>query len=113
MYLENNDVGEEEDAEDVECEAIDVLTWEKNNRLCVVPQEYRLEVPRQHHNGQVATHWGRYRTQELVSQNFICDKWSEEVARYVAGCINCQKSKADRHSRQTKLVPMPTRERLF
>ena len=25
----------------------------------------------------------------------------------------CQKSKADRHSRQTKLVPMPTVERSF
>ena len=41
------------------------------------------------------------------------DKWSEDVARYVAGCVKCKKSKADRHSRQTKLVPMPTRERPF
>jgi len=35
------------------------------------------------------------------------------MAKYVAGCIRCQKAKADRHSRQTKLVPMPTRERPF
>ena len=27
--------------------------------------------------------------------------------------MKCQKSKADRHSRQTKLVPMPTGERHF
>ena len=26
----------------------------------------------------------------------------------MAGCVKCQKSKSDRHSRQTKLVPMPT-----
>jgi len=61
----------------------------------------------------VASHWGRHRTQELVSRNFGCDKWQEDVANYVVGCIRCQKAKADRHSRQTKLVPMPTGERPF
>ena len=35
------------------------------------------------------------------------------MARYVAGYMKCQKSKADRHSGQTKLVLMPTRERPF
>ena len=35
------------------------------------------------------------------------------MGNYVAGCINCQKSKADSHSRQTKLVPMPTGVRPF
>ena len=41
------------------------------------------------------------------------DKWLEDVARYVAGCVNCQKSKVDSHSRQTKLVLIPTGERPF
>ena len=41
------------------------------------------------------------------------DIWSEDVANYVAGCIKCHKSKVDRHSRQTKLVPIPTGERPF
>ena len=45
--------------------------------------------------------------------NFIWDKWSEDVARDVAGCVKCQKGKADRHTRQTKLVPIPTGERPF
>ena len=35
------------------------------------------------------------------------------MANYVAVCIKWQKSKADRHSRQTKLVPMLTEERAF
>ena len=52
--------------------------------------------------------WGRHWTQELVPRNFIWDKWLEDVATYMAGCIKCEKSKADRYSRQTKLVPMPT-----
>ena len=72
-----------------------------------------MEVLQQHHDSQVAEHWGKHRTQELVSWKFIYDKWSEDVARYVAGCMKCQKSKADRHSRQMKLVPMPTWERPF
>ena len=113
LDLENDDVGEEEDAEDVELGGIDVATWEKKNGLWVVPPEHWLEVLRQHHDCQVAGHWGRHQTQELVSQNFIWDKWLEDVARHVAGCVKCQKSKADRHSRQTKLVPMPTGERPF
>ena len=71
MDLENDDVGEEEDAEDVELEGVDVATWEKKNGLCVVPQEHRLEVLQQHHDSQVAGHWRRHRTQELVSRNFI------------------------------------------
>ena len=35
------------------------------------------------------------------------------MARYMARCMKCQKSKADRHSRQIKLVPIPTGERHF
>jgi len=97
----------------VELEAIDVASWEKKNGLWVVPEEHKLEVLRQHHDSQVAGHWGRHRTQELISRNFVWDKWQEDVARYVAGCAKCQKAKADRHSRQTKLVPMPTGERPF
>ena len=44
LDLENDDVGEEEDAEDVELQGIDVATWEKQNGLWVVPQAHRLEV---------------------------------------------------------------------
>ena len=113
LDLENDEVEEQEDAKDVELEGIEVAKWEKKNRLCVVLPERRLAMLHQHHDSQVAGHWGRHRTQELVSRNFIWDKWAEDVARYVAGCVKCQKSKADSHSRQTKLVPMPTGERPF
>ena len=111
--LKNDDASEEEDAEDVELERIDVATWERKNGLWVVPQEHRLEVLQQHHDSQVAGHWRRHRTQELVSWNFIWDKCLGDVARHVAGCVKCEKSKADRHRRQTKWVPMPTGERPF
>ena len=60
LDLENDDTGEEEDAEDVKWEGIDVATWENKNGLWVVPQEHRLEVLRQHHDSQVAAHWGKH-----------------------------------------------------
>ena len=53
LDLEYDNVGEEDDVEDVELEGIDVATWEKKNGLWVVPQEHRLEVLQQHHDSQV------------------------------------------------------------
>ena len=35
------------------------------------------------------------------------------MAKYVAECVKCQKSKAEWHSRQTKLVPVLTGEHTF
>ena len=67
LDLENHSIGNEEDTEDVELEGIDVATWENKNGVLVISQENRLEVLRQHHDSQVAGHWGKHRTQELVS----------------------------------------------
>ena len=53
---ENDNVGEEEDAEDVELEEIEVATWEKKNRLWVVLQEHRLQVLHHHHDSQMVGH---------------------------------------------------------
>ena len=103
----------ESNADDIELAGMDVSKWHKRNGLWLLPEEHKLEVLRQHHDSQVAGHWRRHRTQELVSRNFTWHRWSEDVANYVAGCIKCQKSKADGHSRQAKLVPMPTGERPF
>jgi len=50
------------DADDVELAEIDVSTWEKKDRLWVVPLEFRTDVLWQHHDNEVAGHWGRHRT---------------------------------------------------
>ena len=62
LDLGNDDLVEEEDAEDVKLEGIDVPTWEKNNGLRIVPQAHKLEVLHQYHDSQVAGYWGRYHT---------------------------------------------------
>jgi len=113
LNLEKDDIEERGDVDEMELEAINVASLEKKNGLCVVPKEDKLKVLRQDHNSQVAGHWGRHRTQELISRNLIYEKSQEDVARYVAGYAKCQKGKADRHSRQTNLIPMPTEERPF
>ena len=105
---ENDNKG---NAEDIELEEIDISKWDKHNGLWFVSEEHNLEVLQQHNDSQVAGHWGRHGTQELVSRNFTLERWSQDVANYVAGCIQCQKSKPDRHSKQTKLVLMLTGER--
>ena len=50
LDLKIDDLGEEEDAEDLELEGIDVATWEQKNRLSVGLQEHRLEVLHHHHD---------------------------------------------------------------
>ena len=113
LDLEDDEHDHEGNAEDIKLEGIDVSKWDKRNGLWLVPEENRVEVLRQHHDRQVAGHCGRHPTQELVSRNFKWHRLSEDIANYVPGCINCQKNKADRHSRHTKLVPRPTGERPF
>ena len=56
---ENDNKG---NAEDIELEEIDISKWDKHNGLCLVTEEHRFEVLRQHYDSQVAGHWGRHQT---------------------------------------------------
>ena len=56
LELENDNVGEEQDMEDIELEGINMTTWEKKNRVRIVTLEYRLEVLYCYHDTQVAGH---------------------------------------------------------
>ena len=71
LDLEEDENNNEGKAEDIKLEEMALLKWDKRNGLWLVPEEHRLEVLRQHHNSQVAVHWGTHRTQELVSRYFI------------------------------------------
>ena len=110
-------VAVEEDIEDdiavsdVEIDRIDVTTQERQNGLLVVPLEFRTQVL-QHHDSQIAGHWGKETDSRIDITQFYYFLygmvWRKDIARYVAGCIRFQKSKADCHSKQTQLRPMPT-----
>ena len=60
LDLEEDGNDEKRNAEDVELEGIDVSKWDKRNGLWLVPEQLRLQVLRQHHDRQVAGHWGRH-----------------------------------------------------
>ena len=95
--------------EDVEIEGIDYANWDKDEaRLLKVPENHINDILRQCHNSKIAGHWGRARTQELVSRNFTWHNWRKDVMHYVAICKACQMNKADRHAKQTKSIPIPT-----
>ena len=115
MRLLEMDGIEVEEAAAIELDGIDCARWERDQTsgLLIVPEEFKHEVFKQCHDSKVAGQWGRHRTQELVSRNFVWLGWREDVARYVASYKKCQKSKSDRHARQTKLTPMPTGTRPF
>ena len=50
LNLGEDENDNEGNAEDIELEGIDVSKWDKHNGLCLVPEEHRLEVQRQHHD---------------------------------------------------------------
>ena len=47
---------EEDDGDEIELQGIDVSTWEKRNELLVVPEVFKLQVLKQHHDSEVAGH---------------------------------------------------------
>ena len=100
-----------------ELDGLDVSLWQRDDEGLLIPPEMdanddgvcpKLEVLRMCYDSGIAGHWGRHRTQELVSRYFWWQGWQEDVATYVAGCQRCQLAKSDRHSKATKLLPMPT-----
>ena len=50
LDLATNDVVQEDNAEEIKLEGIDVAMWEQKDCVWVVPQEHRLEVLYEHQN---------------------------------------------------------------
>ena len=90
MSLEgHNDV--EYGAEDVDIDGIDCAEWGRDEEgLLKVPDNHINDMLRQCHDSKVAGHWGRTRTQELVSRNFTWDNWKKDAMHYVATCLRKQ-----------------------
>ena len=100
--------------EDIEIEGIDYTNWDKDEaRLLKVPENHINDILCQCHDSKIAGHWGRARTQELVSRNFTWHNWRKDVMHYVATCKACQMNKVDCHAKQMKSTPMLTGNRPF
>ena len=81
---------EVEEVKDIQLNEINCTRWERDSSgLLKVLEVYKQEVLRQCYDSKVGGHWGCYRTQELVSRDFVWLGWREDVARYVASCQKC------------------------
>ena len=79
----------------------DLLCWK--NRL-YVPKGLRRRV--RDSEREVAGHFGRECTMELLTQNFYCSNMETDVTKYCNECDNCHWTKAPRHARHGLLHPL-------
>ena len=66
-------------------------------------------VMSQHHDTQVAGHTGRWKTLELVAQNYWWPQMSHYIDQYVETCDLCLDTKVQWHPpvRELSLLPIP------
>lgn len=92
----------------------------KNNVLfyhdrLVIPdqQALRSEIISQAHDTPFSGHFGRERTQELVTRHYYWENMHQEIEQYVRTCDICQKTKAKRHRPYGELTALPQPEAPF
>src|SRR6266536_3323423 len=64
----------------------------------------------QHHDSHLTGHPGRWKTLELVSQNYWWPNMSQFIGQYCATCDLCLHTKVQRHRLMGELHPLPIPE---
>jgi hypothetical protein len=81
----------------------DLLAWK--GRI-YVPKVMRKKVMKSEHDSEIAGHFCRDRTMELISRNFFWPKMEDEVRQYCNECNNCQRTMSPRHAKHGLLHPL-------
>lgn len=94
----------------------DGLLYRKNlqgNLMVVIPARRRAAVLLSCHDIPLAAHLGFSRTYNLAKRRCYWPKMRQEIKRYVASCIPCQKRKISNKRKQGFIQPMPVAEDAF
>ena len=73
------------------------------NGLIVIDEDIKCRVLELHHDSRLSGHPGRFRTRELITQNYWWPRLTQYINRYVDGYRKCQ---------VTKIFPQKPRELL-
>ena len=63
-----------------------------------MPDGMRQRVMKSEHDSEVAGHFGRERTMELISRNFYWPNVERDIQKYCNKSDTCQRTKAPRHA---------------
>src|SRR5258707_64476 len=75
--------------------------------------QLRHELVHAHHSTAVAGHPGRWKTLELVSRNYWWPGLSRYVAKFIAGCDACNRTKTFPTQKVGKLIPNKVPDRCW
>jgi len=70
------------------------------------PKATRTRIMKSEHDSNIAGHFGKDRTMELISRNFYWPKMEEDVRAYCGNCDNSQRMKSPRHAKHGLLHPL-------
>ena len=87
-------------------EEIDGLLWQKHKLYIPDKDRLRQDVLYWHHDVPWACHLGIEKTVKMVAHQFFWPGMSEDIRKYVASCVPCQKNKTDRRRRTPPLSPL-------
>ena len=78
-----------------------------------MPLNLRDDVLRSYHDAITACHQGIERTYQPIRQKYFWHSRYSDIQTYVKSCLECQRSKMDKHARQPPLHPIPPQEAPF
>jgi len=77
----------------------DGLLYYKNQLYIPNDGELQTTIAKGYHDSQVARHFGREKTVEIVNRDFYWKGLTAWINDYIQSCDECQHNKSPRHAR--------------